>query len=211
MQTYQNNRKLQINLSRTKPDTLSPAPSQVLEAFRLTSPQNTRVIILGQDPYPNPDHAHGLAFSSKAGMTPSLEVMFEELSRTGYMRTNHDLSSWAEQGVLLLNTILTTQKGKSLAHKDYGWQAFTAEAVRCVLSRETPVVVMLWGNEAKDFYRASIRTLLTETHHIKVLESVHPVAQHYQPSKYRFVGCNHFMEANEWLDLCGQKTISWQE
>lgn len=207
---YQNNKTLQSNLRKTKPDLLCPRPELVLEALRLTAPQDVKVIIVGQDPYHTPDTAHGLAFSSKTGMTPSLEVIFEELSRTGYPRTDTDLTSWANQGVLLLNTILTTQKGIALAHKHYGWQAFTAGVVRHVLARENPTVVMLWGREAKDFYAEAVRTLLTERHHIKVLEAVHPVAQARQPQKHRFVGCNHFTEANNWLELWGQERILWQ-
>lgn len=209
MQVYQKNRKLLLNLSKTKPELLCPAPHQVLEAFRLTPPENTEVVCIGQDPYPDPGHAHGLAFSSKKGMTPSLEIIFEELRRVNIARTNPDLTDWACQGVLLLNTILTTQVGISLAHKNYGWQAFVGEALRYVLSLENPIVVMLWGNEAKNFYQEAVRTLMTERHHIKVLEAVHPVAQARAPHKHRFVGCNHFTEANEWLAMWGKEPIEW--
>lgn len=211
METYKGNKKLQTNLRRTKPDLICPRPELVLEALRLTAPQDVKVIVIEQDPYHTVGTAHGLSFSSKTGMTPSLNVIFEELDRTGYARTDTDLTSWANQGVLLLNTILTTQVGIPLAHKHYGWQLFTAEVVRHALSYENPTVVMLWDREAKEFYNETVRTLLTEKHHIKVLEAVHPVAQARQPQKHRFVGCNHFTEANEWLELWGQDRILWQE
>jgi uracil-DNA glycosylase len=133
--------------------------------------------------------------------------MFAELSRTGYERTSPNLTSWAEQGVLLLNTILTTRLGESLAHRDFGWQEFTSSIIRHVTSLDNPLVVMLWGRIAQDFYTTAVPM---ENKHILLLKAYHPVACHYDKSK-RFVGCNHFVEANEWLVTHGKQPIAWNK
>lgn len=186
---------------------MCPQPNQVLEALKLTAPKDGKVVIIGQDPYINGE-AHGLAFSSQAGVTPSLQVIFEELARCGYPRTNPDLTSWAEQGVLLLNTILTTQRGLSLAHDDYGWEDFTASVLKHVAYSEEPLVVMTWGSVARNFYTKAIPKKPPNILH---LDAVHPVAQHRKPSEYRFVGCNHFVQANEWLAAHHKQPITWNK
>ena len=190
---------------------MCPKPSQVFEALRLTAPLDTKVVILGQDPYIGEGQAHGLAFSSQAGLTPSLEVIFRELERSGYPRHDCDLTSWANQGVLLLNTILTTEIGKSLYHKNFGWQYFTQEVLRFVVGMGKPIVVMLWGKVAEEYFDEAMRN--EKTKHIQILRAYHPAAEARggAEGKYKFTGCNHFVQANEWLEAHGLNTINWSE
>lgn len=170
----------------------------------MTPPDKTKVLILGQDPYINGE-AHGLAFSSQLGVTPSLRVIFRELTRVGIQRTDPNLTDWAEQGVLLLNTILTTKQGQSLAHKDFGWQEFTTEIIRHVISLQHPIVVMLWGRVAQDFYKTAVPGVHD---HVLVLKAYHPAAES-RPGGYKFTGCNHFIDANEFLVQHGEQPIKW--
>lgn len=151
-----------------------------------------------------------MAFSSVKGPTPSLDIIFKELERTGFSRTDYNLSSWAKQGVLLLNTILTTRLGYSLAHEHYGWQDFTAEVIRYRIASQEPLVIMAWGRPAQDSIGTILRSIPYETDHVRVLKAYHPVAEHRQPAKYKFVGCNHFVEANDWLVGHDRTPIQWQ-
>lgn len=180
-----------------------------MEALRLTSPSECKVIILGQDPYIRGE-AHGLSFSSQLGMTPSLEIIFEELERTGFRRDEPNLTDWATQGVLLLNTILTTRLGYSLAHEHYGWQDFTKAVLFYMLMHQTPVSLMAWGRPAQEVANSVINSLPIETDHIQRLTAYHPVAEHRNPAQYKFVGCNHFVLANQWLVKRNRTPIQWQ-
>jgi uracil-DNA glycosylase len=207
-ETALSNTKLLNNLKVVPAASLAPAPENIFKALELTAPNDVKVIALGQDPYIRGE-AHGLAFSSQKGITPSLEIIVKELERTGFTRYNTDLTDWAQQGVLLLNTILTTKLGLSLAHKAFGWQEFTKEVVRHVLVLGNPIVIMLWGNVAKEFYASVIKGLDIDLSHVKVLTAVHPVAEFRGSGK--FVGCNHFVLANEWLELHNLSPIKWND
>ena len=196
-------------LGNVPADVLAPSGADVFNALKLTSPDDVKVIIIGQDPYIRGE-AHGLAFSSQLGMTPSLEVMFNELTRSGFIRSNPNLTDWAEQGVLLLNTILTTQKGISLAHEDYGWQEVTKSVVEYAIYLENPIVVLLWGQHARDFWFQIVRDVGTPAlHNVHVLTSCHPVAE--KRNGICFTGNNHFLLANEWLKEQGATPINWND
>lgn len=209
LETYRGNLKLIQNLSEVGGSTLAPHGSKVFEALRLTSPENTKVIIIGQDPYISGE-AHGLAFSSQKGMTPSLSIVFKELEREGFKQKSLNLTRWAEQGVLLLNTILTTRLGESLAHEKFGWQQFTKAVVRYVINLGQPVIILLWGNHTKDFWLSIRKTIpLDSLTSVGILYSVHPVAEARGSGK--FTGNDHFKLTNEWLEEHGQTPINWSD
>lgn len=167
-----------------------PAPADIFAALNLVAPRDVRVVILGQDPYPTPGHAHGLAFSYRGdGKLPrSLVNIFAELEAdlgTAVPPGRGDLSAWARQGVLLLNTVLTVRAGEAGSHRGRGWEALT-DAVLCHLAdRRDPVVFLLWGGAAR-----RKRQLLGRPH--VVLEAGHPSPL----SVKHFRGCKHFSRAN---------------
>lgn len=212
-EAFTGNKRLQDYLSRVPAEKLAPAPQNVFRALELTAPEDVKVIIIGQDPYIRGE-AHGLSFSSPGKMTPSLRIVFEEV-REEYMKDswvewepNTDLTRWATQGVLLLNTVLTTELGVTLAHEKFGWQDFTKEVVRYVINLGNPMSVMLWGKHAQEFYSSALDKTIGPSPQIQVLNSVHPQAQNYNPSK-KFVGNNHFRKANDWLASHGKSPINW--
>lgn len=209
LETYRGNLKLIQNLSEVSGTTMAPHGSQVFEALKLTAPEDVKVIVVGQDPYIRGE-AHGLAFSSQKGMTPSLDIIFKELEQEGFKQKSPDLTRWAEQGVLLLNTILTTKLGESLAHEKFGWQQFTKAVVRYVINLGQPVIVLLWGGHAKDFWLSIQKTIHVDNlMHIGVLYSAHPIAEARGSGK--FTGNNHFGRANEWLEEHGRTPINWSD
>lgn len=206
-ETLYGNSKLWRNLGRTPAHVTVPKPFDIFTALELTSPQDVKAIIIGQDPYINGE-AHGLAFSSQLGMTPSLRVIFDELEQEySEKRTNPNLTDWAEQGVLLLNTILTTELGLTGAHKNYGWQPFVAEVVRYVINLQNPLVVMLWGGYARNFWSDTMKLVDADTEHIHLLSACHPQAENYGSCK--FTGCNHFRKTNDYLVDHDLKPIKW--
>lgn len=182
-----------------------PAEAQQFEAFRLTPPEAVRVVLLGQDPYPTPGHAHGLAFSVEPGVAPpaSLRNMFKELqSDLGIPpSTSGDLRPWAKQGVLLLNTVLTVRSGEPGSHAKHGWETFTDACLEAINRFAQPVVFLLWGNSA-----IKKRPLIDETNHV-VLTSAHPSP--LSASK-GFFGSRPFSQANEDLTRLGREPIHWQ-
>lgn len=187
---------------------LRPDITQIFDAYRLCQPSQIKVVILAQDPYPH-KHANGLAFSSTLNEPPlTLRIVFRELEREGYgKRTSSDLTDWAQQGVFLLNTVLTCEEGKSLAHAGWGWEKFTALTLKAIGERcKQPFVVMAWGKHAKDHIR---KNLLWHQDTIDVLEACHPVAESYSEGKIKFVGCNHFYDANMFLFDHGVMPINW--
>lgn len=185
--------------------TIYPEKNNILNAFRLTEFENTKVVILGQDPYHGPKQAHGLAFSVQKGVPipPSLRNIFQELhDDVGVpIPTEGDLSSWAKQGVLLLNTVLTVRAGQAHSHADKGWEAFTDKAIRLLNDEsEHPVIFLLWGAPANR--KAS---LITHKQHT-ILSAPHPSPL----SAYRgFFGCKHFSKVNDLLKARGEKEIEW--
>jgi len=203
-------RRVLQRLSMVPEDKMAPKAEDVFNALNLVSPQDVKVIIIGQDPYIRGE-AHGLAFSSKTKVTPSLRTILKELERSGFIRKNPDLTDWAQQGVLLLNTILTTELGTSLAHKNFGWQEWTASIVQHVVHLGNPIAVMIWGTHARDFWKTVVTRVGDDLSHVRVLDTCHPQAENYPGNKECFTGCNHFVYANEWLELNGLNPIKWND
>lgn len=182
-----------------------PHMNDIFTALKASSFENTRVVIIGQDPYHGEGQAHGLCFSVKRPVEPppSLKNMFKELETdVGFKIPDHgELTHWAEQGVLLLNTVLTVREGQANSHKGKGWEQFTDRVIAELNKKSTPVVFLLWGANAKN--KAKI---ITSPIHRK-LETVHPSPL----SAYGgFFGCKHFSKCNEILKSTGQKPIDWQ-
>ena len=185
-------------------DMMKSAKENIFAAFKTTSLKDTKVVILGQDPYHGPGQAQGYSFSvpSNFPLPPSLQNMYKELEneyQTPVHRTG-DLTDWAKQGVLLMNTILTVEEHKPLSHQDKGWQNFTNEALRWINEKDGPVVFLLWGSKA-----IQAKKLLTNPKHL-ILTSPHPSPL----SAYRgFFGNNHFKLANEYLIKNNETPIQW--
>lgn len=181
-----------------------PSMYDIFNALKFTSYTNTRAVILGQDPYHGSGQAHGLCFSVKQGVPPppSLKNIFKELNAEyGILEPDcGDLSGWAKQGVLLLNTTLTVREGKPQSHKGQGWEILTDRIISLLNDKPTPIVFLLWGGNAR-----AKKNLITNPNHL-VLESAHPSPL----SAYNgFFGCNHFIKANEFLRTSGAAEIDW--
>lgn len=184
---------------------LFPASAHCFNALNSTPLEQVRVVILGQDPYHGPGQAHGLCFSVRPGVPPppSLVNMFKELqSDLGIAPPDHGcLQPWAEQGVLLLNSVLTVAQGQAGAHQGKGWETFTDRVVETVNREREGVVFLLWGNYAKKKGQH-----IDRNRHL-VLEGPHPSPL----SAYRgFFGCKQFSRANEWLREQGQGPVNWE-
>jgi len=182
-----------------------PPGSRVFEALEATPPASVRVVILGQDPYHGPNQAHGLCFSVQRGqpVPPSLRNIYKELaSDVGAVAPAHgQLTAWADQGVLLLNTVLSVEAGLPGSHQGHGWERFTDRVVALVNADPAPKVFMLWGSHAR---KKSV-TIDTDRHII--LEAAHPSPL----SAHRgFLGCKHFSAANRFLEKHGRGVIDWQ-
>ncbi|QGQ95242.1 uracil-DNA glycosylase [Paenibacillus psychroresistens] len=182
-----------------------PNRADLFTALQATSYANTKVVILGQDPYHGAGQAHGLSFSVQPGvpLPPSLKNIFIELqSDVDFNIPNHGcLHSWAEQGVLLLNTVMTVRAGEANSHKKIGWQQFTNLIISLLNARVNPVVFILWGNGAQQKTE-----LITNPKHL-VIQSVHPSPL----SSYRgFFGSKPFSAANRFLRQNGSALIDWQ-
>ncbi|MEZ9524811.1 uracil-DNA glycosylase [Enterovibrio norvegicus] len=183
-----------------------PPPEDVFNAFDFTALSEVKVVILGQDPYHGPNQAHGLCFSVLPGIKtpPSLVNMYKELAQDieGFSIPNHGyLKSWADQGVLLLNTVLTVEQGNAHSHAHLGWETFTDRIIEAVNSHTDGVVFLLWGAHARKKGRVIDRT----RHH--VLEAPHPSPL----SAHRgFLGCGHFSQTNQFLSEQGKAPIDWQ-
>jgi len=181
-----------------------PDMHDIFNALKYTSFSDTKVVILGQDPYHGPGQAHGLCFSVQKGVEPppSLQNIFKELmADVGIDRPRHgELTCWAKQGVLLLNTVLTVREHEPNSHKGKGWEILTDRIISELNNKETPVVFLLWGANAR-----SKKSLITNPLHVK-LETVHPSPL----SAYNgFFGCRHFSKANAILEASGQTAIDW--
>ncbi len=190
---------------RQNPGAIFPKGGEILRAFTACSLSETKVVILGQDPYPTPGHAHGLCFSVEPHVRPlpkSLINIYKELeSDLGIpFHENGDLNRWAEQGVLLLNSVLTVRSRTPDSHKGRGWEQFTDAAIRVLNERRTGVVYMLWGSKAIRKAESVDRT------RNRVLTAPHPSPL----SAHRgFFGCKHFSSANAYLIQNGQEPIQW--
>ncbi len=177
----------------------------IFNALEYTSYENTKVVILGQDPYHGPNQAHGLSFSVQPGIKtpPSLLNMYKELrDEYGYdIPNNGYLVKWAEQGVLLLNTVLTVRQGEANSHKGKGWEHFTDRVIELLNEREKPVIFILWGRHAQ-----AKKKLITNTKH-HIIESVHP-----SPLSARrgFFGSKPYSKVNTILANMGEREIDWE-
>ena len=185
--------------------TIYPPSEDIFNALKTTPIGNVKVVILGQDPYHEPGQAHGMCFSVKPGIQtpPSLQNMYKELKEEyGYdIPNNGYLVKWAEQGVLLLNTVLTVRKGAANSHKGKGWENFADAVIRAVNEQDRPIVYLLWGANAR-----SKKALITNPKHL-VLETVHPSPL---SAYHGFFGCGHFKKANEYLADNKIAPIDWK-
>lgn len=183
--------------------TIYPKPENVFNSLNYCSKENLKVVIIGQDPYHEPNQAHGLSFSVEQGVQypPSLQNIFKELKRElNVTIETGNLSQWARQGVLLLNTVLTVEKGRANSHKGKGWENFTTRIICEINKIDRPIVFLLWGNSAQSFIK-----YLNNPKHL-ILKSAHPSPL----SAYNgFFGNNHFILANEFLRKNNVEEIDW--
>ncbi|OGO93327.1 MAG: uracil-DNA glycosylase [Coxiella sp. RIFCSPHIGHO2_12_FULL_44_14] len=181
-----------------------PAQQDIFNALKLTPYETVKVVILGQDPYHGPEQAHGLAFSVKPGIPPppSLQNIFTELKNDlDIPKPRHGcLEQWAEQGVLLLNAVLTVEAGKPQSHAHIGWQQFTDTVIHSLNRHPQPIVFLLWGA-----YAQQKTALLNSLRHC-LLRAPHPSPL---SASRGFFGCKHFSKANEWLMQHGREPIHW--
>ena len=182
-----------------------PPMEDIFNALRHTSYSDVRAVILGQDPYHGAGQAHGMCFSVKKGTPPppSLQNIFKELKADiGIDPPNHgELTQWADNGVLLLNTVLTVREGQANSHRGMGWEHFTDRVIQLLNERQQPIVFLLWGGNAR-----SKANLITNPQHL-VLQCAHPSPL----SAYNgFFGCRHFSKTNEFLTQHGMQPINWK-
>ena len=183
--------------------TVYPEYKDIFKTLRLTDYDEVKVVILGQDPYHGENEAHGLSFSVPQGikMPPSLLNIFKELNNDlGIKRTKTDLTDWGEQGVLLLNSILTVVKDSPLSHKNKGWEIFTDRLIELLGEREKPMVFILWGN-----YARSKKELIKNKNHL-IIENVHPSPL---SASRGFFGSKPFSKTNDFLIKNNIKPIKW--
>ena len=182
-----------------------PPGNDIFNAFHLTPLNRVKAVILGQDPYHNDGQAHGLCFSVNKGVEipPSLVNIYKELhDDIGFMIPDHGcLTEWAQQGVLLLNTVLTVRAHQANSHRNIGWEQFTDAAIKVLNEQDRPIVFMLWGRPAREK-----KKLLTNPQHL-ILEAAHPSPL----SAYNgFFGCRHFSKCNQFLVSKGVEPENWQ-
>ncbi|SMB83455.1 Uracil-DNA glycosylase [Pasteurella testudinis DSM 23072] len=196
----------QVEQAKKSGKRVYPPHDEVFTAFRLTEFEQVKVVILGQDPYHGPNQAHGLAFSVKPGIAPppSLLNMYKELATdiSGFDIPQHGyLASWAQQGVLLLNTVLTVERGQAHSHANFGWETFTDKVIEQLNQARDKLVFLLWGSHAQRKGQ-----FIDRQRHL-VLTAPHPSPL----SAYRgFFGCRHFSKTNDYLQQHGQPPIDWR-
>lgn len=181
-----------------------PEMQNIFNALNAVSYENAKVVIIGQDPYHEPNQAHGFSFSVQDGITlpPSLVNIYKEIEDDLNIKClkSGNLIRWAKQGVVLLNTTLTVRRGLANSHRGHGWEEFTSKVIELLSKREKPLVFILWGSNAQSFEK------IIAKHHL-VLKSPHPSPL----SSYRgFFGCKHFSKANEFLKQNQMEEINWQ-
>jgi len=189
-----------------KTRTVYPPAEDIFEALHLTPLHQVKVLLLGQDPYHEPHQAHGLSFSvlpDQREIPPSLQNIYQELHDDLGCRipNNGYLKKWADQGVLLLNTVLTVRAHAANSHQGHGWELFTDAIIEAVNAEDRPIVCLLWGRPAQNK-----RSMLTNPKHL-ILTAPHPSPL----SAYRgFFGCRHFSKTNDFLKANGVEPIDWQ-
>ena len=193
-----------LRSEKAKGKQIYPRSSNIFAALQATPFDQVKVVVLGQDPYHGPGQAHGLCFSVPPGVDvpPSLQNIFKEIERDlGIARPDHGcLASWAQQGVLLLNAVLTVEAGRAGAHQGKGWEGFTDHIVERLNAEREGLVFLLWGSYAQ----AKGRIIDTQRH--RVLRAPHPSPL----SAHRgFLGCGHFSAVNRWLAGAGKAPIDW--
>ena len=184
--------------------TIYPSEDKIFTALNLVPFEKVKVVIIGQDPYHEPGQAQGISFSVPDGVEipPSLVNIMKEIHDDLKIDClpSGDLSRWAEQGVLLLNTVLTVRRGMANSHRDKGWEIFTGEIIKKLGAREKPIVFLLWGSYAQSYEK------YIQPQHL-ILKAPHPSPL----SAYRgFFGCKHFSKCNDFLIKTGQTPIDWQ-
>lgn len=185
--------------------TVYPPMNDIFNSLRYADYNSIKAVIIGQDPYHEPNQAHGLAFSVKKGcpIPPSLKNIYTELEQDlGIKPPSHgELTQWAEQGVLLLNNALTVRRGQANSHRGKGWEIFTDRVIEIVARKTEPVVYLLWGANAREK-----KNLINNPSHL-ILTAAHPSPL----SAYNgFFGCRHFSKANEFLESHGVDGVRWQ-
>ncbi|WP_448553661.1 uracil-DNA glycosylase [Thalassotalea montiporae] len=195
-----------VEQRRAEGITIYPPKDEVFNAFRTPAFDHIKVVILGQDPYHGPDQAHGLCFSVKPGIKPppSLVNMYKELATDidGFEIPSHGyLQPWAEQGVLLLNTVLTVEAGQAHSHKHLGWEQFTDRVIQTLSDHGQGIVFLLWGSHAQK----KGKTIDSSKHYVLKAPHPSPLSAHRG-----FFGCRHFSQANQLLVNQGKTPIQWQ-
>jgi len=195
-----------VEAERAAGKVIFPPAKDVFNAFRFTEFDDVKVVILGQDPYHGPNQAHGLCFSVLPGVKtpPSLVNMYKELAQDidGFQIPNHGyLKSWADQGVLLLNTVLTVEQGKAHSHAKTGWETFTDRVIDALNQHRQGVIFLLWGSHAQKKGQMIDRS----KHHVLMAPHPSPLSAHRG-----FLGCKHFSQTNQILKQLGQMPIDWQ-
>lgn len=195
-----------VESERAQGKLIYPPEADVFSAFKLTPLDKVRVVILGQDPYHGEGQAHGLCFSVLPGVKipPSLVNIYKELAQDidGFNIPEHGhLNKWAEQGVLMLNTVLSVEQGKAHSHAKAGWETFTDNVLKLLNQRDEPIIFVLWGAHA-----IKKGKLISNEQH-QILQGPHPSPL----SAYRgFFGCQHFSKINQFLQARGEREIDWQ-
>lgn len=186
--------------------TVYPPNEDMFNAFKLTDFSDIKVVILGQDPYHGPNQAHGLAFSVKGNVRvpPSLLNIYKELANDieGFVIPQHgNLTSWAEQGVLLLNTVLSVESGNAHSHAKIGWETFTDKVIEKINAHTEGTVFLLWGSHAQK----KGKIINTQTHCVLSAPHPSPLSAHRG-----FLGCQHFSKTNDYLRSKNRSPIQWQ-
>ncbi|MFL7034335.1 uracil-DNA glycosylase [Vibrio lentus] len=194
-----------VEQQRNSGKTVYPPQEQVFSAFDMTPFESVRVVILGQDPYHGANQAHGLAFSVLPGVKipPSLRNMYKELAQDieGFEIPSHGyLDTWASQGVLMLNTVLTVEEAKAHSHAKCGWETFTDTIIAELNQRSEPIIFLLWGAHAQKKGQA----IDAEKHHVLVAPHPSPLS-----ARRGFFGCQHFSMTNKLLSSINQQPIDW--
>ncbi len=205
-QPYFQSMMAQVKEARDSGKVIYPANEDVFNAFRYTPLTEIKVVILGQDPYHGPDQAHGLSFSVQPDVKipPSLRNIYKELTSDieGFETPQHGyLKSWADQGVLLLNTVLTVEQGRAHSHAKFGWEAYSDKVVEAIDQHCDGVIFMLWGAHAQK----KGAMINQEKHHVLTAAHPSPLSAHRG-----FLGCKHFSKANQILKKQKLSQINWQ-